>query len=104
MRPVHLQYILLQQLELSGLKILGQSVLQMLDKFGIELDSDHVRDSIEQESSQSACAGTDLDDEIGGLKRGEVNDASTVAGVDEKVLTKRLLGSDGLVQDRQRLP
>lgn len=83
----------------SGAKFLSKASPKSIDQVAIEFNCHDLAARIQQLGCQGACAGPDFTDEVAGLQNGQIDDASDVSGVGQKVLTQGLLGAIGSFQN-----
>lgn len=82
----------------SGAKFLAKASPKSIDQVAIEFNCHDLAARFQQLGCQGACAGPDFTDEVAGLQNGQIDDASDVSGVGQKVLTQGLLGAIGSFQ------
>lgn len=83
----------------SGAKFLSKASPKSIDQVAIEFNCHDLAARFQQLGCQGACAGPDFTDEVAGLQNGQIDDASDVSGVGQKVLTQGLLGAIGSFQN-----
>lgn len=83
----------------SGAKFLSKASPKSIDQVAIEFNCHDLAARFQQLGCQGACAGPDFTDEVAGLQNGQIDDASDVSGVGQKVLTQGLFGAIGSFQN-----